>query len=78
MTRFLPYIVKTLWRHRSRILLTLAGSAVALFVFCFVGAGIQQGGFSLHSHFNHNDLFHVVQMGAFYLLFRGASTVESR
>ena len=55
-----------------------AGWIAGGIVFCFVGAGIQQGGFSLHSHFNHNDLFHVVQMGAFYLLFRGASTVESR
>ena len=42
MIRFLPYILKTLWRHRSRTLLTLAGSAVALFVFCFVGA-VQEG-----------------------------------
>ncbi len=42
MTRFLPYILKTLWRHRSRTLLTLAGSAVALYVFCFVGA-VQEG-----------------------------------
>ncbi|MEC7558141.1 MAG: ABC transporter permease [Planctomycetota bacterium] len=42
MIRFLPYIVKTLWRHRSRTVLTLAGSAVALFVFCFVGA-VQEG-----------------------------------
>jgi len=40
--RFLPYILKTLWRHRSRTLLTVAGSAVALFVFCFVAA-IQRG-----------------------------------
>lgn len=37
-----PYILKTLWRHRSRTLLTLSGSAVALFVFCFVGA-MQEG-----------------------------------
>jgi hypothetical protein len=37
----------------------------------FVGAGIQQSGLSLHSHFNHNDLFHVVQMAAFYLFYRG-------
>lgn len=42
MIRFLPYIIKTLWRHRSRTVLTLAGSAVALFVFCFVGA-VQEG-----------------------------------
>ncbi len=40
--KFIPYILKTLWRHRSRTLLTVSGSAVALFVFCFVGA-VQQG-----------------------------------
>jgi len=38
MLRFTPYILKTLWRHRSRTVLTVSGSAVALFVFCFVGA----------------------------------------
>jgi len=42
MIKFFPYIVKTLWRHRSRTLLTVSGSAVALFVFCFVGA-VQEG-----------------------------------
>lgn len=42
MIKFLPYLLKTLWRHRSRTLLTVSGSAVALFVFCFVGA-VQQG-----------------------------------
>ena len=42
MSRFLPYILKTLWRHRSRTLLTVAGSTVALFVFCCVAA-IQEG-----------------------------------
>jgi putative ABC transport system permease protein len=42
MLKFLPYILKTLWRHRSRTILTVSGSAVALFVFCFVGA-VQQG-----------------------------------
>ena len=42
MFKFLPYILKTLWRHRSRTILTVSGAAVALFVFCFVGA-VQQG-----------------------------------
>ena len=42
MFKFLPYVLKTLWRHRSRTLLTVSGSSVALFVFCFVGA-IQEG-----------------------------------
>jgi putative ABC transport system permease protein len=40
--KFLPYILKTLWRHRSRTILTVSGSAVAVYVFCFVGA-IQEG-----------------------------------
>jgi putative ABC transport system permease protein len=40
--KFLPYTLKTLWRHRSRTVLTVSGSAVALFVACFVGA-VQQG-----------------------------------
>ncbi|MDG2184347.1 MAG: ABC transporter permease [Mariniblastus sp.] len=38
----IPYIFKTLWRHRSRTILTVTGSAVALFVFCFVGS-VQEG-----------------------------------
>lgn len=40
--KFIPYVLKTLWRHRSRTILTVSGSAIALFVFCFVGA-IQEG-----------------------------------
>ena len=40
--KFIPYILKTLWRHRSRTFLTVSGAAVALFVFCFVRA-VQEG-----------------------------------
>lgn len=42
MFKFLPLVLKSLWRHRSRTLLTVTGSAVALFVFCFVAA-VEQG-----------------------------------
>ena len=42
MFRFAPYVIKSLWRHRARTLLTVSGAAVALFVFCFVGS-VQQG-----------------------------------
>ena len=42
MFKFIPYTLKTLWRHRSRTILTVSGSAIALFVFCFVGA-VQEG-----------------------------------
>lgn len=46
--RFLPYLFKTLWRHRTRTILTVSGTAAALFVFSFVGA-MQQGLDRLHS-----------------------------
>lgn len=42
MFRFLPYVIKSLWRHRARTLLTVSGTAVALLVFCFIGS-VQQG-----------------------------------
>ncbi|MDX1961998.1 MAG: ABC transporter permease [Pirellulales bacterium] len=42
MFRFAGYVLKSLWRHRGRTMLTVSGSAVALFVFCCVGA-VQQG-----------------------------------
>jgi phage shock protein PspC (stress-responsive transcriptional regulator) len=47
--------------------LLLGGVAVSL-----AAAAIQQSGVSLHRHFNHNDLYHVVQAMAVWLLFRGA------
>jgi putative ABC transport system permease protein len=36
------YVLKTIWRHRTRTLLTVTGAAVAMFVFCFVGS-VQEG-----------------------------------
>ena len=42
MLRFIPYVLKTLWRHRTRTALTVSGTAVALFVFAFVES-IQEG-----------------------------------
>jgi putative ABC transport system permease protein len=38
----IAYVLKSLWRHRTRTFLTVSGSAVAMFVFCFVGS-IQEG-----------------------------------
>lgn len=35
------------------------------------GAVVQRSGRGLHRHLNHNDLFHLFQMVAAYLLFRG-------
>ncbi|MEM1067980.1 MAG: ABC transporter permease [Planctomycetota bacterium] len=38
----LTLILKTLWRHRTRSLLTVSGTAVAMLVFCMVGS-VQEG-----------------------------------
>lgn len=42
MFKFFPYVAKSLWRHRTRSLLTISGAGVALLVFCFVGS-VQRG-----------------------------------
>jgi len=42
MWKFLPYIMKNLWRNRTRSVLTISGAAVAMFVFTFVGS-VQEG-----------------------------------
>lgn len=46
MFNFVPYVLKSLWRHRTRSLLTISGAAVALLVFCFVGS-VQRGLYAL-------------------------------
>ena len=40
-------------------------------VVTLLGAIIQQSGFGLHRHFNHNDLYHVIQVAGLWLLYRG-------
>jgi len=42
MLKHAPYVLKTLWGHRVRTMLTVTGSAVALAVFCLVGS-VQEG-----------------------------------
>jgi len=42
----------------------------------FAAAGVQASGLALHVHFNHNDLYHVIQMGAFGLLYRGGRLLQ--
>jgi putative ABC transport system permease protein len=42
MFRYLPYVLKNLWRHRARTALTVSGAAVALFVYCVIGS-VQAG-----------------------------------
>ena len=39
-------------------------------------AGVQVSGLTLHKHFNHNDLFHVIQVLGMILIFRGGSEIS--
>ncbi len=53
-----------LWRFNPWI---LAGVAVSV-----AAALVQASGFALHEHFNHNDLYHLIQAAATLALYRGA------
>lgn len=44
----------------------------------FLAAAVQVNGIALHHHFNHNDLYHVIQMGGMYLFYRGARLLKDR
>jgi hypothetical protein len=47
-------------------------------VISFIGAGVQQSGFDLHHHFNHNDIYHVIQMLGNYMFYRGVLLLKDR
>ncbi len=49
-----------------------AGWLVAGLLTTLAGAAVQAGGVAPHASFNHNDLYHVIQMGATVMLYRGA------
>lgn len=53
-----------------------AGWIAVGIIISFVAAGIQVSGFDLHRHFNHNDLYHVVQMAGMYYIYRGALLIN--
>lgn len=51
---------------------------VAGVITTMAGAAVQQSGFALHLHLNHNDLYHLIQVVALILFYRGLvkSTVQ--
>lgn len=44
----------------------------------FLAATVQVNEIALHHDFNHNDLYHVIQMGGMYLFYRGALALRDR
>jgi hypothetical protein len=55
------------WRYRSEA----APWIIAGILVSAVASQIQMSRLGLHRHFNHNDIFHVVQMLTLWLLYRG-------
>jgi len=43
-----------------------------------LAAGVQASGFALHRHFNHNDMYHVIQIAAMALFYIGAGRLRDR
>lgn len=68
----LQIYASTKWKHKSAPWL-ISGVLIS-----FAAAGIQISGFTIHQHFNHNDLYHVIQIGAIYFLYRGACLLKDQ
>jgi uncharacterized protein DUF6962 len=51
---------------------------VAGIVIGVAGLGVQATGFRAHQLWNHNDVFHVIQIVAMFLFFRGARGLKDR
>lgn len=43
-----------------------------------LAAAVQVNEIAFHQHFNHNDLYHVIQIGGMYLFYRGAFVLKDR
>ena len=62
------------WRRRR----PGADRLVAGLLTTLVAAAVQASGLSLHPSFNHNDLYHVIQMAATVMLYQGALQARDR
>jgi hypothetical protein len=55
------------WRRQRALWAPWAAGGIAV---SLVAAALQQAGWDPHRHFNHNDLYHLVQMVGLWLLYR--------
>jgi hypothetical protein len=55
-----------------------AGWIIAGILVSFLAAFVQRSGISFHPSFNHNDVYHVIQMLGVALLYRGAALLQDR
>ena len=59
--------------HMAGAAWLIAGVAVSL-----IAGLVQARPLALHRHFNHNDLFHLIQMVALYMFYRGGAVLVDR
>jgi hypothetical protein len=57
---------------------TSAPWLAAKVIVSLIGAGVQVRKVAPHTFFNHNDLYHVIQMGALKLFYRGARKISDK
>ena len=66
-------LTSSLHRRDESVGWFLWGVGISLF-----GLGIQQSDLRLHEHLNHNDLSHIILLGALYLFYRGSRLLQDR
>jgi len=62
------------FKHRARNAPWIIGGVLV----SFAAAGIQMSGLGFHQHFNHNDIYHVVQIGGMILFYKGGTLLTDR
>ncbi len=73
----LTLVVIGAWRWRTEGNVG-AGWTLATATTMLGGAGWQMSQIGLHTHFNHNDIFHVIMMGAFVFAYWAGLAFEDR
>ncbi len=66
-------LASSLHRRHESVGWFLWGVGISLF-----GLGIQQSDIALLQHLNHNDLSHIILLGALYLFYRGSRLLQDR
>jgi hypothetical protein len=51
---------------------------IGAIVVSVLAASVQAAGLAPHPHFNHNDLYHVIQITAMFLFYKGAKLLRDR
>jgi hypothetical protein len=54
------------------------GYFIKAVIISLIGAGVQQSDLDLHHHFNHNDIYHLIQMVSIYMFYKGVPLLKDQ